>query len=188
MTALLLDTNYFWLPKEIRQSCERLCREGKIRILFSAVVIAERARQLTQSEHNGKAKGEKVVLGNRARDFIRYIRQLETDIGEVVISFEIEDAQALGKLWDKWLSLQPEFEWKQKPIRPLELKEDTQAYWIWTNHKMDWLIAATAQRTGWTVVTSDNDPPYKEVKRMTMDEFRLMCEGNGTPSEIHHPA
>jgi len=178
--VLLLDTNFFWLPKEKRDSLQGLCRSGRIKAYIPALVVAERVRQLTQKEHENSAKGETVVFGRSIRSFFLLIEQFAFDTEQKVTPFAFEDARVLGEIWHEWLTEQSPENWRKKPGQPLKLKEDTFAYLKWVEHKADWLIAAMARRSGYLIVTNDKGPPFQQsgVKRVTVVDVLKMINND----------
>jgi len=168
----LVDTDVLWDPPLLRRLAV-LVSSGTIRLHFSALVIAERERQLVQQEHERRANGLPVVSGDRLRLFRQGLQQFLHDApGSLVVSFDDQQAQVVSQLWNDWLSSEPVNKWSGPPESVK--RPDNQAERTWTVHKFDWLIAAVVCYTHWTLLTKDQRGiPFRQprVNRLLVDEF-----------------
>lgn len=170
---VLLDTDALWMSPLERERLVKLAQAGQLQIHLSALVLAERERQLVQLEREHIAAGKAGVVGNQVRRFRQWVSQLSFD-GAVgpTLPFDQPQAEQVGALWAGWLDAQPN-DYLTRRVAPLLLKKDTAPEADWTLHKFDWFIAAIAQLTGWVVVTEDQGPAFQRpgVRRMAWSEF-----------------
>jgi predicted nucleic acid-binding protein len=170
---VLLDTDVLWRPSAELAPLVKMAQAGRLRIHLSALVLAERERQLVQREREDIAKGKAIVPGNQVRRFRQWIGQLSFDssIGPT-LPFDQSHAEQVGLLWAGWLDAQPD-DYLMRGTGPLQLRKDTAPEVDWTLHKFDWFIAAIAQLTGWVVVTNDQGPAFQQsgVQRMAWSDF-----------------
>lgn len=170
---LLVDTDVLWQPP-VLQRLRALVSSGAVRVHFSALVIAERERQLVQREQERLANGQTVVPGDHLRLFRQSLKQFVSDsTAEVVIlPFDRSQAQALSQLWAAWLKSESVERWSGPPeaIR----RPPNQAERTWRVHKFDWFVAAVVHQGQLTVLTGDRHSiPFQQLgaQRMLIDEF-----------------
>ncbi len=143
LSKFLVDTNFFYMPKPLRQALTEQVRLAQIQVYVPTLVYAERVRQLADKLAN---KYDPSFSLSIAKQIIATSRFTLLDFNQV-------DAEQTAQLW-------------------LDLKAKGYSKDDWRKHRLDILLCAIAQARNYTLITNDKGLHFDMV-RQRMDEEKL---------------